>query len=78
MAKNASCQLEQRSDDAWGVAVAYVYAFRREDNRALLWLQSAYDSGDADLYLIKGDPLLKNLEPDPRFKALLRKMKLPE
>jgi hypothetical protein len=57
---------------------SYVYAFRREDNRALDWLQSAYDSGDADLYLIKGDPLVKNLEPDPRFKALLRKMNLPE
>jgi hypothetical protein len=27
---------------------------------------------------IKGDPLLKNLEPDPRYKTFLRKMKLPE
>jgi hypothetical protein len=24
-----------------------------------------------------GDPLLKNLAPDPRFKAFLRKMNLP-
>jgi TolB-like protein len=31
-----------------------------------------------DLYLIKGDPLLKNLEGDARYKAFLRKMNLPE
>jgi hypothetical protein len=29
------------------------------------------------LYRVKGDPLLKNLEPDARFRAFLRKMKLP-
>jgi hypothetical protein len=33
---------------------------------------------DEDLYIIKGDPLFKNLERDPRFKAFLRKMNLPE
>jgi hypothetical protein len=27
---------------------------------------------------IKGDPLLKNLEPDPRYQAFLPKMKLSE
>ena len=71
-------QLERRSGDAWAVAVAYVYAFRRNNDRALIWLQRAYETGDADLYFIKGNPLLKNLEPDPRYKALLRKMNLPE
>jgi hypothetical protein len=30
------------------------------------------------LYRMKGDPLLRNLEPDARYKAFLRKMKLPE
>ena len=33
---------------------------------------------DPSLYLFKGDPLLKNLESDPRHKAFLRKMNLPE
>ena len=32
----------------------------------------------AGLYFIKVDPLLKNLEADPRYKAFLRKMNLPE
>ncbi len=26
---------------------------------------------------MKGDPFLKNLESDPRYNALLRKLKLP-
>ena len=33
---------------------------------------------DPSLYLFKGDPLLKNLESDPRHKAFLRKMNLPD
>jgi hypothetical protein len=30
------------------------------------------------LYRVKVDPLLRNLEPDARYKTLLRKMKFPE
>jgi TolB-like protein len=71
-------KLERRPVDTWGVGAAYVYAFRHENDRALVWLQSAYKAYDPDLYLIKGDPLLRNLETDPRFKLLLRKMNLPE
>jgi hypothetical protein len=29
------------------------------------------------LYRIKGDPLLKNLEGDPRYQAFLQRMNLP-
>jgi hypothetical protein len=62
----------------WPSEVARVYAFRGENDRAFQWLEQAYRARDEDLYLIKGDPLLKNLEGDPRYKAFLRKMKLPE
>jgi serine/threonine-protein kinase len=55
-----------------------VYAFRGEKERAFEWLERAYEARDEDLFFIKGDPLLKNLEGDPRFKAFLRKMNLPE
>jgi hypothetical protein len=59
-------------------SVAEVYAYRGEADTALQWLDRAYAQRDPSLYLIKGDPLLKNLESDPRFKAFLRKMNLPE
>jgi hypothetical protein len=33
---------------------------------------------DEYLFAVKGAPLLKNLEGDPRYNAFLRKMNLPE
>ncbi len=58
-------------------AIAEVYAFRGETDRAFEWLERAYQQRDADLSYLKGDPLLKNLERDPRYAAFLKKMRLP-
>jgi TolB-like protein len=63
---------------SWPSEIARVYAFRGEKDHAFEWLDRAYEARDEDLHTIKGDPLLKNLESDPRFKAFLRKMNLPE
>jgi TolB-like protein/Tfp pilus assembly protein PilF len=63
---------------SWPSEMARVYAFRGEKDRAFEWLERAFDLRDEDLYVIKSDPLLKNLEGDPRYKAFLRKMNLPE
>src|SRR5882724_5396209 len=63
---------------SWPSEIARVYAFRGEKDRAFEWLNRAYEMRDEDLYFIKGDPLFKNLEADPRYKAFLRKMNLPE
>jgi hypothetical protein len=54
-----------------------VYAFRGETERAFEWLEGAYTKRDPGITLIKGDPLLKSLERDPRYTALLKKMRLP-
>jgi tetratricopeptide (TPR) repeat protein len=62
----------------WPSGIAGVYAFRGEKDHAFEWLDRAYEARDEDLYMIKGDPLLKNLEDDPRYKAFLKKMNLPE
>jgi TolB-like protein/Flp pilus assembly protein TadD len=66
----------QASDNAYGVALSY--AFRGEPDVALRWLDRAYAQKDPGLYTVKGEPPLKNIEADPRFKAFLRKMNLPE
>jgi TolB-like protein/tetratricopeptide (TPR) repeat protein len=68
----------RRNGTSWASEVARIYAFRGEKERALEWLDRAYESRDEDLYDIVGDPLLKNLEGDPRYKAFLHKMNLPE
>jgi TolB-like protein/Flp pilus assembly protein TadD len=64
--------------ERWAYVVAQVHAYRGDIEQALAWLDRAYRQKDVALYRVKGDPLLKNLEPDPRYKAFLRKMNLPE
>jgi hypothetical protein len=54
-----------------------VYAFRGEADRAFEWLERAYAQRDGGFTQMKGDPLLKNLERDPRYAAFLKKMRLP-
>jgi len=57
--------------------IAEVYAFRGEADAAFTWLERSYEQRDPGLTFIKGDPLLKNLERDPRYTAFLKKMRLP-
>jgi TolB-like protein/Flp pilus assembly protein TadD len=57
--------------------ISEAHAFRGEIDQAFTWLERAFDQKDVMLYRIKGDPILRNLEPDPRYKAFLKKMKLP-
>lgn len=68
----------QHNGTSWPSEIARVYAFRGESDRAFEWLERAYEGRDEDLYIIKGDPLFKNLQRDPRYKAFLKKMNLPD
>jgi TolB-like protein/tetratricopeptide (TPR) repeat protein len=58
--------------------LAEIYAFRGESTEAMHWLDRAYAQKDPYLYFIKSDWLLKGLAVDPRYKAFLRKINLPE
>jgi tetratricopeptide (TPR) repeat protein len=58
--------------------VAEVYAYRGQPDQAMLWLERAFAQRDGNLYAIKSDPLFDSLNTDQRYKALLRKMNLPE
>ena len=57
--------------------IAQVYAFRNQFDEAFEWLDRAYVQRDDDLIVTKVDPLLKNLHPDARYTALLRKLNMP-
>jgi TolB-like protein/tetratricopeptide (TPR) repeat protein len=61
----------------WAFQIAEVYAFRGEIDQAFKWLERAYIQRDSGFSEIKGDPLLKNLEKDPRHRTWLEKLKLP-
>jgi tetratricopeptide (TPR) repeat protein len=58
--------------------VAWVYAWRGERNKAFEWLERAYREHDGDLINLKWSPFVDRLRGDPRFGAMLRKLKLPD
>ena len=58
--------------------VAMNYAYRDDHDLALQWLERAYQQKDSGFVEIVGEPLFRNLANDPRYKAFLRKMNLPE
>ena len=64
-----------RVTDYW---VADAYAYTGGKNLAFQYLEKTYDQRSPDLILLKADPLLASLRTDSRYKALLRKMNLPE
>jgi TolB-like protein/tetratricopeptide (TPR) repeat protein len=64
--------------DGGAVWIACAHAYRGEVDQALAWLERAYERRDFGLVYLKGSPLLRNLEAHPRYKAVLRKMNLPE
>ena len=70
-------ELTEKFADDWAYQIAEVHAFRGEIDEAFAWLDRAYAQRDGGLSEMKGDPLLKNIEGDPRYNAFLRKLKLP-
>jgi TolB-like protein/cytochrome c-type biogenesis protein CcmH/NrfG len=58
--------------------IALVYAGRHDSDRAFSWLDRAVSQRSGDLIYIKGDPLVRGLLPDPRYRMLMRTMRLPE
>jgi TolB-like protein/tetratricopeptide (TPR) repeat protein len=57
--------------------IAQIHAFRGDRGRALEWLDRAWRQRDSGLVMMAIDPLFRPLHGDPRFDALLRKMRLP-
>jgi adenylate cyclase len=74
----ALADLERRYAEKWAYQIAQVHAHRGEIDQGFAWLDRAYQQREFACPNVKIDPLLKKLRPDPRYKAFLRKMKLPE
>jgi tetratricopeptide (TPR) repeat protein len=74
----ALAHLTQRSADDWASGIASVHAIRNEPDATFEWLERAYRQRDEDLYIIKGNPLYRNVARDPRYAGFLRKMNLPQ
>jgi len=70
----------QIADFANGAAyqIAEAFAWRGDKDKAFEWLDRAYAQRDGGFTFIQGDPLIANLYEDPRYKAILAKLGLPE
>jgi adenylate cyclase len=64
--------------DTSAFEIANVYAYRGEPDEAMHWLERAYAQKNPSLIYVKVEQPLKSLVGDPRYKAFLRKMNLPE
>jgi len=64
-----------QDEDAY--QIAEIYAYRGETDKAFEWLERSYNQRDGGLPSIKGNPLLRNIEKDPRYAVFMKKMRLP-
>jgi serine/threonine-protein kinase len=56
--------------------IGVVYLGLEDFDQAFSWFDKAYEDRDPDLIMMKVEPLLDGLRTDPRYRALLRKMRL--
>jgi adenylate cyclase len=70
--------LTSKYADSDAYFVAMNYAYRNDHDLAIQWLERAYKQKDVGFVEIVGEPLFRNIAGDARFKALLRKINLPE
>jgi TolB-like protein/Flp pilus assembly protein TadD len=70
--------LNERSHHEYVTAYsrAFIYLGLGDKEQALTWLEQAYEERDWGLRDIKVDPFLDPLRSEPRFKNLLRRLKL--
>lgn len=59
-------------------SVGLYYSGTGQKEKALDWLERAYNSHDTELYWLKTEPMFKTLHGDPRYEKLLRKIGFPE
>ena len=71
-------QLESKYADVAAYDIGAVHAYRGEADAAVTWLERAYKQRGDGMVFLKVDPRLRNLRSDARYKALVRKMNLPD
>lgn len=60
----------------WQIGTLYTRAGKNDE--ALAWLEKAYIAHDPNMPYLSADPIFDGLRNDPRFRDLLRRMKLPQ
>jgi adenylate cyclase len=74
----ALSHLEKKYAAGSAYNIAEMRAYRGEINAAADWLDRAYRQRDPGMVWVKIDPMLRNLHSNPRYKALLIRLKLTD
>jgi hypothetical protein len=71
-------KLEEASRERYvsGVDIAITYCALQEHQKAMIWLNKAYETRDKGLDILAADPLFDSCRSDPSFLALLRRLHL--
>jgi adenylate cyclase len=77
-ANKALDEFERNDAALFAYSISAVHARRGESDLAFKWLERAFVQHDSNLLNVHRDPWFASLHGDPRWKAFLRKMKLPE
>jgi len=76
---NALREATEKCADTMAFQIAEAHAYRGEVDETFAWLARADHQRDPGLvYLLRTDPLLESVKRDPRYAALVRKLKLSE
>ena len=73
----ALADLIAHAHDRLAYQIAEVYAVRGETDKAFEWLETAFNQHDGGMLSLHVDPLLRDLQSDPRFKTLAEKLGMP-
>jgi adenylate cyclase len=58
--------------------ISLVYAFRKDRQRTIQWLNKAYDRKEYGINLMDRDPALTWLHNDPEFRQIVAKLNIPQ
>jgi adenylate cyclase len=70
-------KLKRRGTDIWAFGIASAYAMRGQKDEAFAWLEQSRLRKDIDFISITLEPAMTTLRTDPRYKALLGRLGLP-
>jgi adenylate cyclase len=75
--ENYIALVDKKNHPAWAQkSIADIYAWRGEKEKALDWLERAASQGDAGIACINSEPEYAEFHNEPRFKELVRRLKL--
>jgi hypothetical protein len=74
----ALAELIAKTAETAAYQIAEAYAYRNDKDKAFEWLERARRQRDPGLASLRKDPLLTNIQDDPRWSAFLRTMGLAD